>query len=105
MRSALHERRLAQEALRERLHDDDGDASGGEAPPTEPRASQPPTVDGYYEYTPRGLARARGARAAKGRGKGGLSSPPVGGRGKGWHKPKENGASGGVYASRTSRHE
>ena len=73
----LEERRLAQEALRERRHDDDGDAGGGEAPLPAPLASG--------GYTPRGLACAgeTGWRAAKGRGKGGLSSPPVGGRGKG----------------------
>ena len=77
----LEERRLAQEALRERRHDDDRDAGGGEAPLTAPLAS-----DGY---TPRGLACAGETRAAKGRGKGGLSSPPVGGRGKGWQTEGE----------------
>ena len=79
----LEERRLAQEALRERRHDDDGDAGGGEAPLPAPLASG--------GYTPRGLACAgeTGWRAAKGRGKGGLSSPPVGGRGKGWQTEGE----------------
>ena len=68
----VDERRLAQEALRERRRDDHRDADGGETPPAAHPASKGSRVPA------RSFAHAGETQAAKGRG-----MTPYGGRGKG----------------------